>query len=86
MINETIQTIVISQSTHNTNLLIIYFFIISLLPILTMIFKNKGTNWGNFWKVWFALSFLSGIILVFIIIRPTVISDIINKTISFIGL
>ncbi len=57
---------------------LIFLWIITLIsfPIITWFFKSKTTKWGMFWSVWGSVALLSGMILLFIIDSPEIITNV----------
>jgi hypothetical protein len=87
VINETIQTALeISKATAYTPSLVTFWVSsVVILFFVGLIFKiaSHKRGWGNFWAIWFFYSLISGIVLVFLLVAPTFISDTITKLKTF---
>ena len=51
--------------------------------VFTYFYKSKKTDWGNFWWVVLFSAIVTGITLTFLVIRPELFDNWINKLIGF---
>ena len=83
MINETIQTALelSKSSAYTTSLVTLWISFVLSLFVIGLIFKiaSHKKGWGNFFAIWFFSVLISGLVLTFLIVSPSVIADLIIK-------
>lgn len=87
VINETVQaTLDLAKSNAYTpSLIILFSTLLICLAVVGIVFKlaSGKRGWGDFWGIWFFTVLITGIVMTFLVVSPSWISDTITKLTEF---